>query len=306
MTMGTRLRRVLRREWREWLAFVLFTAPGLAVFGVFTYWPILRSAYLSLLDYSPLSAESRFVALANYRRLFADPVFWRVGANTLVYAVSVVCLAQGLAFFLALLLDRPMPGRAVLRTLAFTPYVTATAAAALTWVLLLDPEFGPLSLLYNALGVDGPRWLARSGLALCALIVVGVWREIGFASMFFLAGLQGLPRDCYEAARIDGGSRWQTLRHVTVPLMSPVIFFLLVSGFIAATKAFDVVAMMTEGGPVYPASSTYVYHLYRVAFQHFDFGYASAFAMVFFVVTVCVTLLQFRVARWWVYYEDVG
>jgi ABC-type sugar transport system permease subunit len=135
-------------------------------------------------------------------------------------------------------------------------------------------------------------------------MAVGIWREIGFASLFFLAGLQGLPEECYESAAIDGARPWARLWHLTLPLMSPVIFFLLVSGFIAAMKAFDVVAIMTEGGPVYPSSSVYVYHLYKLAFRDFQSGLASAFAMIFFAVTVLITVIQFRAAARWVHYEN--
>jgi ABC-type sugar transport system permease subunit len=224
-------------------------------------------------------------------------------ANTLAYAAAVVVVAQTLAFGLAMLLNARVRGRGVFRTLAFLPHVTATAAAALAFVLLLDPRFGPLAALYDAFGVDGPRWLSNGLLALAAMAMVGIWKEIGFASLFFLAGLQNLPRECHEAAVLDGASAWQRLRYVTVPLMSPVILFLLVTGTIAACKAFDVVAMMTEGGPVYPDSSTYVYHLYTTAFRRFEAGYASAMAVVFFVLMTGVAVAQFRIARRHVHYE---
>ena len=176
------------------------------------------------------------------------------------------------------------------------------AAAALVWVLMLDPELGPLSGLYRWAGLEGPRWLESSALALWAIVLVGTWKEIGFASLFFVSGLQGLPKDCYEAANLDGASGARRFWHLTIPLMSPVIFFLMVSGFIAAMKMFDIVAIMTAGGPVYPASSTYVYHLYKTAFRDFDYAYASSIALVFFGLILAVTILQFRMARRWVHY----
>jgi ABC-type sugar transport system permease subunit len=296
-------RRSARRR-RDALTFLAFTGPALVLFAVFTYWPILYTAALSLTRWNLLTPQAEFVGLENYGRLFTDPLFWRVFINTTAYAVGVVAIAEALAFLLALLLNRDVPGRPIFRTLAFTPYVTMTAAAAVVWVLLLDPRLGPLSRLYAALGVAGPDWLASSTLALPAVMQVGIWKEVGIASVFFLAGLQGLPRECYEAARVDGSSGLGMLRHITLPLMTPVIFFLLVSGFIAATKTFETVAIMTEGGPVYPASSTYVYHLYRLAFVRFQAGYASAFAVVFLLLTVAATVLQFRLARVWVHDED--
>lgn len=282
--------------------FLLFAGPNLLLFGVFTFWPIAYTAWVSLLEWNLLPGQGRFVGLANYAAILCDPTCWRVALNTLVYAFCVVGFAQSAAFLLALLLNRPLPGRAVFRTLAFMPYVTTPAAAGLAFVLLLDPRFGPLSRLYQITGAAGPHWLESGMLALGAIILVGIWKEIGFAAVFFLAGLQGLPQDCYEAARIDGAPRRSTLWHITFPLMTPVIFFLLVSGFIAALKTFDTVAIMTEGGPVYPDSATYVYHLYRLAFRDFQAGYASAFAMLFFLATLAATAFQFRLARRWVHY----
>jgi ABC-type sugar transport system permease subunit len=293
-----------RRNRREWLTFVAFAAPNFILFGVFTYWPILYSAYLSFVDWNFLRPAVQMVGLRNYVQLFNDADFWRVLVNSLTYAVSVVLIAQAIAFFLALMLNRKLRGQPFFRTIAFTPHITTTAAAALVWVLLLDPNLGPLSHLYAWLGMAGPRWLASSTLALWAIIVVGIWKEIGFAAVFFLAGLQGINREYYEAAMVDGATAFTVLRRITLPLMTPVIFFLMVSGFIQAMKAFDVVAVMTEGGPVYPASATYVFHLYKLAFRDFRAGYASAFAMVFFVVIIGVTLYQIRRSENWVQYGD--
>lgn len=294
-----------RRNRREWLTFLAFVAPNFILFGVFTYWPILYSFWLSFTRWNFLPARPmEAVGLSNYVQLLRDPVFWKVLGNSLTYATSVVIVAQSLAFFLALLLNEKIRGQPFFRTMAFTPHITTTAAAALVWVLLLDPSLGPLSHLYKALGVQGPRWLASSDLALWAIILVGIWKEIGFASVFFLAGLQNINREYYEAAWVDGASRWAILRHITLPLMTPVIFFLMVSGFIQAMKAFDVVAIMSEGGPVYPDSATYVYHLYQLAFRNFRAGYASAFAMIFFVVIIAVTLYQLRASERWVQYGE--
>jgi sn-glycerol 3-phosphate transport system permease protein len=298
------MRRSWRRDRREWLWFLALAGPNLILFAAFTFWPILYSFYLSLTDWNLISPQVKLTGVTNYVDLLFDSWFWRVLLNTVVYALCVVLFAQILAFFLALLLNRRTLGRPLLRTIAFTPYVVTPAAAAIVWVLLLDPRMGPLSTLYDGLGVQGPNWLSSVTLALGAVILVGLWKEIGIATVFFLAGLQGLPVDCYEAARLETHSRWAVLRHVTLPLMSPVIFFLLITGFIAATKAFDAVAIMTEGGPVYPASSTYVYHLYRLAFRDFQAGYASAVAVVFLMLTLTFTALQFRAARRWVHHGE--
>ncbi len=298
-----RLRKGWRRNGKEWLTFIAFFFPNFLIFAVFTYWPILYSAYLSLTKWNFLTPRPEFIGLNNYIRLFQDEYFWIVLKNTLVYAFSVVLIAQVLAFLLAVQLNKKLRGQTLFRTVAFTPHITTTAAAALVFVLLLDPQLGPLTGFYKALGIQGPNWLNKSNLAIWALIIVGIWKEIGFSSVFFLAGLQSINPEYYEAAQIDGASGPQLLRYLTIPLMTPIIFFLMVSGIIQAVKAFDVVAVMTEGGPVYPASSTYVYHLYQLAFRDFKAGYASAFALLFFIVIMVVTIFQLRMSDKWVNYD---
>lgn len=293
-----------RKNRREWLAFIAFFAPNFIIFAIFTYWPIFYSAYLSLTKWNFLTPAPEFIGLQNYIRLFQDEYFWKVLQNTLVYSFSVVIIAQTLAFLLALLLNKKLRGMAFFRTIAFTPHITTTAAAALVFVLLLDPQLGPLSALYKWLGVQGPRWLASNSLALWAVIIVGIWKEIGFSSVFFLAGLQSINIEYYEAAQIDGASGLEILRFLTLPLMTPVIFFLMVSGLIQAMKVFDIIAVMTNGGPVYPASATYVFHLYQLAFRNFRGGYASAFALIFFVVIMLITIFQLRLSDKWVHYGE--
>lgn len=283
------------------LTFVLFMAPGVLLLIVFTYWPIAYTFYLSFHRWSLPAPEPTFVALENYARIASDPWFWRVLLNSIVYALAVVLIAQSLAFGLALLMNRRTFARPLFRTVAFAPVVATGAAAALAWVLVLHPQSGPLSVLYAALGIEGPHWLESTRLALPAIILVGIWKEVGFATLFFLAGLQDLPKEPYEAAHIDGASGWRRLTSITLPFMSPVIFYLSLSGFIAAVKIFDTVAIMTEGGPVYPASSTFVYHLYQTGFRDYRFGEASTIAVVFFALMLGLTYAQLRGARRWVF-----
>jgi sn-glycerol 3-phosphate transport system permease protein len=296
-------RGVWRRHQGDWTAFVILVAPNMLLFAVFTWWPILHSAWLSLTNWNFLPGTLTYVGLDNYTRLAGDPEVLRVLLNTVVYMAGVVAVAQVLALSLALLLNQQLPGRALFRAIAFTPHVTTTAAAALVWVLVLDPRSGPLGALYRTAGAETSVF-GQPGLALLGILAIGIWKETGFASLFYLAGLQGLPESCYESAQLDGASAWQRFRHITLPLITPVTFFLVISGLIAAAKVFDLVAMTTEGGPVYPASATYVYHLYRLAFREFRAGYASAFAMIFFVILVTLTAVQFRLRRHWVHHEE--
>lgn len=283
--------------------FALFAGPNLVLLGVFTFRPILYTIWISFSSWKLPSRAREFIGFENYTRLFRDAEFWRVLLNTAIYAVGVVLVAQTLAFLLALALNRQRRGAGVLRTLAFTPHVTLTVAAAIAWLMVLDPGDGPAAGLYEALGVEGPRWLADSRLALAALMLVGAWREIGFATLFFLAALQGLPESPYEAARIEGARPWQAIWHLTLPMMTPAIFFLGVSGLVAACKTFDTAAVMTRGGPVYPDSSVFVYHLYTLGFREYQVGYASAFAAAFWLLMLLGTAVQLRLSRHWVSYE---
>lgn len=289
---------------REYLTFLAFIAPNAILFIAFTYWPIAYSFWLSLTDWDLLRPTHKVVWLSNYAELWSSATFWRVLANTAIYAVCVVGIAQVFAFPLALFLNLRIRGQGFFRTVAFLPHVTMTAAAALVWVLLLHPQYGPLSMVYSAIGMSGPNWLDSAALSLAAIILVGVWKETAFASLFYLAGLQSLPSECYEAALLEGAGPLARTRHLTIPLMGPVIFFLLISGTIAATKTFDAVAIMTEGGPVYPDSSMYVYHLYTLAFRDYRAGYASAFAIVFFAITIGAVIVQWRAAARRIHYGE--
>jgi ABC-type sugar transport system permease subunit len=281
---------------------MLLAGPNLILLSLFTFRPIVYSVWISLTSWELPGRAREFIGVENYARLLNDSEFWRVLLNTALYAMGVVIIAQTLAFFLAIALNRRR-GMAVLRTLAFTPHVTLTVAAAIAWLLVLDPRQGPAAGLYAALGVEGPRWLADSRLALPALMVVGAWKEIGFATLFFLASLQNMPDAPYEAARVEGIRPGQALRHLTLPMMTPAIFFLGVSGLIAASKMFDAAAVMTRGGPVYPDSSVFVYHLYTLGFRRYEIGYASAFATAMWSLLLAGTAVQLRLSRRWVSYD---
>ncbi len=283
--------------------FALLAGPNLVLLGLFTFRPMGYSLWISLTTWRLPGTAWDFAGLENYTRLAQDGEFWRVLVNTTLYSMAVVLVAQTFAFALALALNRQRRGAAVFRFLAFTPHVTLGVAAAIAWLLVLDPQAGPAASVYAAIGVEGPQWLSDSRLALGALAMVGAWKEIGFATLFFLAGLQALPEAPYEAARLEGLSPWREAISLTIPLMTPVIFFLGVSGFVAAFKTFDSVAVMTQGGPVYPDSSLFVYHLYRTGFREYEIGYASAMANVLWAALLIFAAVQVRGARRWVSYD---
>jgi ABC-type sugar transport system permease subunit len=261
------------------------------------------SLWVSLTSWKLPGKVRTFIGTENYTRLARDPEFMRVVVNTLLYSMTVVLVAQSLAFVLALALSKQRRGAAAFRFFAFTPHVTLGVAAAIAWLLVLDPNAGPAAGLYSAWVMEGPNWIGDSRLALAALALVGAWKEIGFATLFFLAGLQTLPREPYEAARLEGVSALREAWSLTLPMMSPVVFFLAVSGFVAAFKTFDTVAVMTQGGPVYPDSSLFVYHLYRTGFRDFEIGYASALANVLWLILLVFAMVQVRGARRWVSHD---
>lgn len=289
-----------RREERE---FYLFISPWIIGFILFGAGPIIASAVISFTNWSLLSSP-QWAGLQNYRRLFRDPLFTITLKNTLVYAVASVGLGVVVGFLLALLLNQKVRGMALFRTIFYLPSVVAGIATALLWVNIFHPDFGLINYALAQVGIQGPGWLQSPQWAMPALIIMSVW-SAGGAMVIYLAGLQSIPEHLYEAAALDGAGPLRKFWHITVPMMSPVIFFNLIVGFITSLQAFVLILVMTAPTPGGPANSTLVYglYLYRSAFQNFEMGYASAMAWVLFVVIMLITAIQFRLAQRWVFYE---
>jgi multiple sugar transport system permease protein len=292
-----KLGRLARREERE---FYLFIAPWLIGFIVFGAGPIIASAFISFTRW-PLIAWPTWVGLDNYRRLAADPLFYVTLKNTLCFGAGSVFLGIIVAFLLALLLNQQVRGMAIFRAIFYLPSVVAGIATALLWVLVFNPDYGLINYLLSLIGIHGPGWLTSTNWVIPALIIMSVWGS-GNTMIIYLAGLQGIPHHLYEAAAIDGAGNWAKFWHVTVPMMSPVIFFNMIVGFITSLQAFVLILIMTGGGPA-NASLVYGLYIYQTAFQYFDMGYASALAWVLFVFIMIITLIQFYVSRHWVHYE---
>jgi multiple sugar transport system permease protein len=269
-------------------------------FLVFTAGPILASLALSLTEFDIITPP-RFIGLDNYRDLFADPLFWQSLSVTVRYAVIALPLGLVLALALAVLLNQPIKGVAVWRTIFYLPAVVSGAAVAVLWSWILNPEFGVVNLVLRAAGFSGPNWLNDTRTALPALVMVSLW-GVGGSVVIYLAGLQGIPSDLYDAATVDGANAWQRFFQITLPMLSPVIFFNLVIGLIGAFQFFTEPFVMTEGGPE-NSTLTYILYLYRNAFDYLRMGYASALAWVFFVLVLLLTTLVFRSSPMWVHYE---
>ena len=291
-------RRMARREALECYLFISLAMIGFLVFQVI---PIVTSAYLSLTD-SKLIGTPHWIGLRNYVQMGQDPLFWQSLKVTTLYAVVAVPLGLATSLLLAMLMNQKIRGVTIFRTVYYLPAVISGVAVALLWRWIFNPEFGILNVLLDYLGIKGPNWLLDANWALPSLMLMSLW-GIGGGIIIYLAGLQGIPTELYEAVEIDGGSGWAKFWHITIPMISPVIFFNLVTGVIWTFQEFTRVYVMTGGGP---SNSTLFFglYLYRNAFRYFEMGYASALAWVLLLVILALTIILFKTARWWVYYES--
>jgi multiple sugar transport system permease protein len=269
-----------------------FLAPSFAHLLLFSIGPILLSLWLSFHEWDLIGATRPFVGLANYAELARDGGFWRAVGNTAVY-VLFVPIGMVVALALALLLDRGMPGERVLRAVFFLPYITSFVAISLVWKWMYDPDVGLLNTVLRTVGLPEQAWLASPRTALPSLMLMSVWMYCGYMMVLFLAGLQSIPETLYESARMDGASAWQRFRRITLPLLRPTTFFVLVTMIIFMFQVFTAVYVMTEGGPLH-ATDVIVYHIYRSAWEYLRLGYASAMAWVLFAMVFLITLVQFR------------
>ena len=255
---------------------------------------MVYSAVLSLAEWC-MGSMTGFVGFSNYIAMFKDPYFWNSLQVTLVYTLGVTVLSLPLGLLVALGLNVKIPLSNLWRSLYFTPSVTATVAAGIVWTRLFDPYDGLVNHLLRVVGIRGPAWLSSPEWALVAVILVGAWKRLGFNAMIYLAGLQGVPGELYEAALVDGANVWQRFAYITCPLLLPTTWLLLIMCVIDSFQVFDLVHVMTSGGPM---SSTEVMglYLYRQAFGLFHMGYASAIAWVIFLLVFIATLVQWKVS----------
>lgn len=293
---------MLERQLQVWAW--IFLAPALALFVLVVVYPFIYAIGLSLYEWN-LLGEPSFVGLANYTRMFADPLFQKALRNTLLWTVGVVPPTIVLGLILALLLNhRAIKLKGLFRTIYFLPVMTNMVAAAFVWRWLFEPTFGVVNYFLRAIGLPGPGWLADTRWALPAMMVVAVWKQLGFAMVVFLAGLQTIPKEFQEAAAIDGADRWQSFRHITIPLLNPAVVFVAVMLVINALRVFTIPYVMSSGGlthqtPGGPLDSTrvFVLHIYDLAFRKLDIGYASANALFLQLLILLVTLVQLRILQ---------
>ena len=290
-----------RRAKRDALTFAIFTFPNFLLLAVFVFWPIFYSFYLSFFRWDMISPTKRFIGFENYRVMFSDPVFWLVTKNTLILSVCVVVLKLFIALSLALVMNRDLKGRSFYQAIIFSPTFTTSVAVAMVWRWILEPDYGLLRVFLRPFGLRPINWIESTTHSLPAVIIVLIWVGIGYDMVIFLAGLKNIPTELYDAGLVDGVTPLQEFFYITFPLLSPTTFFLTITGFISALKAFDIITILTGGGPL-NTSNVLVHFLYENAFRWFKTGYASTLALLLFVVIMAITLVQNRLSKRWVHY----
>ena len=281
---------------RQALAAWAFMLPSLVVLAVFVVYPMTQALYLSFTEYNVLQ-PARWVGLENYQRLVSDPAFHNALLNTLYYAAVTTPLSVALALGLAILLNRRLPLRGFLRTSVFLPVVLSLAIVAIAWNFLLDPNIGLLSYWLSKVGIVSEQgWLRDPALAMPAVMLVGIWKNVGFYMVMYLAGLQSIPRELHEAAAIDGAGPWRRFRRITWPLLANQTMLITILAAIATLQAFDQIYVMTRGGPFFK-TETVVMMIYRVGFKEFEFGYASAVSWVLVLLIFGLSMAQMAYFR---------
>ncbi|MEK3797937.1 sugar ABC transporter permease [Peribacillus sp. FSL H8-0477] len=280
----------------------LFASPWIIGLLLFYAYPLLSSMYYSLTTYSILDA-GEFVGFKNYGELFHDDLFWKSISNTIYFAVFFVPLSILFGVSLAMMLNMKVKGLAIYRTIFFLPTLVPQVALAVLWMWLLNPGFGLVNGMLDSIGIQGPNWLGSMSWSKPSLILMSLW-TIGQPVIIYLAGLGDISEEYYEAAEVDGASWFQKTRHITLPLLTPVIFYNLVMGLIGAFQQFTLPYTMTQGQGT-PANSLtfYVMHMYDNAFKYFKMGYGSAMAWILFVIIMILTAIIFSTSKRWVHYQ---
>lgn len=292
---------IQRRDFWDSLCFL---SPSLIVFFVFIFLPIAIAFYLSMMKWDLLSTDKQFVGLTNYIYYLKDPFFYKVLLNTLYYAAAHIPLDLVFSLSLALLLNKKLKGLSFYRTVYFIPVISSMVAVSAVWIWIYEPESGGLANYFlSLLGISPLGWLNDPKWAMPAIIIMSVWKGLGYNIIIFLAGLQNIPDSYYEAARVDGANAWQQFRNVTLPLLSPITYFVVLMGIINSFKVFTQIEVMTpEGGPL-NSTSVLVFYLYQEAFHKYRFGRASALAFILFIIVIAITMIQRAYSEKRVHYE---
>lgn len=280
----------------------LFVSPQILGLLAFTLFPVIMSLYLTNLEWD-FTSKAKYVGLDNFDTIFHESLFWKSIGNTFLIVIGVVPLTLLVSLALALLTNRKMKGLAIFKAALFLPMVTSSVAVILVWYWIYAPEIGLINYFLGLIGVKGPEWLTAPFWARVAIILMLTWQGMGYYYIIFLAGLKGIPKDYYEAADIDGANKWQQFRKITLPLLSPTTFFIVVTMLIGGFNAFQEPFILTKGGPDF---STYniVMYVYDLAFRYFRMGEAAVVSVVMVAIIGVITFIQFKLSKRWVNYLD--
>ena len=298
---GNRIRGRSRSRLRNWLLFAVLAGPNIALLVIFTYRPLVQSFYYSTLQWNIGSRTAMPVGLGNYADWLADPGTPSTLLVTAVFTLATVGGGMVIGLLLALLLNRKLKFTGVARTVVVAPYVLSGVAVGLLWLFVFDPNFGVLAALLRLIGVGSPDWYNNPQWALVMVIIVYLWKNIGYVAMIYLAGLQAVPRDLLEAAALDGATPMRSFFSVVLPLLGPTTFFLGITTLLSSLQSFDIIRAMTNGGPL-EGTTTLMYQIYQEGFASGRAGYSSAIATILFLVLFAITLIQFRFVERKVHY----
>jgi sn-glycerol 3-phosphate transport system permease protein len=291
-----------RKQLRNWLLFAVLAGPNIALLVVFTYRPLLQSFYLSTLQWNLGSPTAIPVGLANYADWFSDPDTPRTLAVTAVFTLATVGGGMVLGLLLAVLLNRKLRFRGAARTIVVAPYVLSGVAVGLLWLFVFDPNFGVLAALLRMVGIGSPDWYTNPQWALVMVVIVYLWKNVGYVALIYLAGLQAVPKDLLEAASLDGASPTRSFVSVVLPLLGPTTFFLGIITLLSSLQSFDIIRAMTNGGPL-EGTTTMMYQIYLEGFASGRAGYSSAIATILFLVLFAITVVQLRFVERKVHYS---
>ena len=278
-----------------------FTLPAMIPMTLFWIYPILRSGWLSFTDWDYMTPEYNYVGVENYTAVLTNSSFWSAFKTTFLFAIGTIIPIIILGLSVALLLGNEIKGKAIYRFLVFSPWVTPTVAISIVWSWIFEPKGGLANEILVNLGLPKLQWLSSSETALMSVIIVTVWKAVGYSAIFYLTAIDKIPRDRYEAASLDGAGFWKKLIYITLPGVSPTTFFLCIITMVDALKAYVQIQILTQGGPA-GSTRTLTYLFYQLGFEQFKMGQASAVAIIIVVITVALSYTQFRLSKKWVNY----
>lgn len=291
-----------RAEIRKTIKPYLLVAPAIIAILIFVVYPIICQIVLSFTDWNLIRPKNNFIGFSNYRDLFTSSDFYEVLWNTLVYTGFVVAFTLGLALLFAFVLMQDSRINRWVQSAIFIPHITALISVSMVFMWLMDPQIGVFNYILRLFGLPGLKWLESSSTAMMSVIIVTVWKSVGYYTLVILGALKGVPKEIYEAAELDNASKAKTFFKITIPMISPTLFFLLVVITIASFNVFDIINVMTAGGPI-NSTNVLVYYIHTFAFTHMKIGYASAASTVLLLIVILLTLLYFKLLAKKVYYK---